>query len=141
MRKLFYNVLALIRHFGAEVKNLKKEQDLDALIQPIRKWLAANPKRNALVILSEPRATTHLVLATNTTGDDMVPDMGMIVGMEPQLNDVIGLILGMAMDIEPVTDQAPDWEDTIDYTASSSGRPDPSSSQSRSIVGPLSEDK
>jgi hypothetical protein len=28
------------------------------------------------------------------------------------------------MDIEPVKTNEPDWEDTIDFTASSSGRPD-----------------
>ncbi len=102
----------------------KSEEALNALIKPIRKWLTGDKHRNALVILSEPRAKTQLVLATNTTGEDMVPDMGMIVGMEPQLNDVMGLILGMAMDIEPVTEHEADWEDTIDYTASSSGRPE-----------------
>ena len=102
----------------------KKEQALNALIQPIRKWLAGNNKRNALVILSEPRAKTQLVLATNTTGNDMIPDMGMIVGMEPQLTDVHSLILDESMHIEPVESNEPDWEDTIDYTASSSGRPE-----------------
>lgn len=102
----------------------KKEQALNALIQPIRKWLAGNNKRNALVILSEPRAKTQLVLATNTTGKDMIPDIGMIVGMEPQLCDTLSLILDEAMYIEPVTPHEPDWEDTIDYTASSSGRPE-----------------
>lgn len=137
MKKLFYNVLAFIRMLKAEVKNMKKEQDLDALIQPIRKWLSENPKRNALVILSEPRAKTHLVLATNTTGEDMVPDMGMIVGMEPQLTDVLLMIHDFAMDIEPFQEPVTDWEDTIDYTASSSGRPDteddsPADSESKS---------
>lgn len=102
----------------------KKEQALNALIKPIRKWLAGNNKRNALVILSEPRGTHHLVLATNTTGNDMIPDMGMIVGMEPQLCDTLSLILDEAMYIEPVESNEPDWEDTIDYTASSSGRPE-----------------
>ena len=66
----------------------KKEEALNALVQPIRDWLKGNEKRNALVILSEPRAKAQLVLATNTTGNDMIPDMGMIVGMEPQLTDV-----------------------------------------------------
>ncbi len=47
----------------------KKEEALNALIQPIRDWLKTNDKRNALVILSEPRSTAHLVLATNTTGE------------------------------------------------------------------------
>ena len=102
----------------------KKEEALNALIKPIRKWLAGNNKRNALVILSEPRAKTQLVLATNTTGNDMIPDMGMIVGMEPQLTDVLLMIHDFAMDIEPVESNEPDWEDTIDYTASSSGRPE-----------------
>ena len=102
----------------------KKEEALNALIKPIRKWLAGNNKRNALVILSEPRAKTQLVLATNTTGKDMIPDIGMIVGMEPQLCDTLSLILDEAMYIEPVASNEPDWEDTIDYTASSSGRPE-----------------
>lgn len=102
----------------------KKEQALNALIKPIRKWLAGNNKRNALVILSEPRAKTQLVLATNTTGKDMIPDIGMIVGMEPQLCDTLSLILDESMHIEPVESNEPDWEDTIDYTASSSGRPE-----------------
>ena len=102
----------------------KKEEALNALIKPIRKWLAGNNKRNALVILSEPRAKTQLVLATNTTGKDMIPDIGMIVGMEPQLCDTLSLILDESMHIEPVESNEPDWEDTIDYTASSSGRPE-----------------
>lgn len=101
----------------------KCEEALNALIKPIRKWLKVNPKRNALVILSEPRGTTHLVLATNTTGNDMIPDMGMIVGMEPQLQDVLLMIHDFAMDIEPLQEPVTDWDDTIDYTASSSGRP------------------
>ena len=71
----------------------KKEQALNALIQPIRKWLAGNNKRNALVILS-------------------------------QLCDTLSLILDESMHIEPVETNEPDWEDTIDYTASSSGRPE-----------------
>ena len=103
----------------------KKEEALNALIKPIRKWLAGDKHRNALVILSEPRAKTQLVLATNTTGNDMIPDMGMIVGMEPQLTDVLLMIHDFAMDIEPLQEPVTDWEDTIDYTASSSGRPDP----------------
>ncbi len=102
----------------------KKEQALNALIKPIRKWLAGDKNRNALVILSEPRAKTQLVLATNTTGKDMIPDIGMIVGMEPQLCDTLSLILDESMHIEPVESNEPDWEDTIDYTASSSGRPE-----------------
>ena len=118
------------------------EKRLNNLIKPIRKWLAGNNKRNALVILSEPRAKTQLVLATNTTGNDMIPDMGMIVGMEPQLTDVLLMIHDFAMDIEPVTPHEPDWEDTIDFTASSSGRPDTEeyspaeNSYSRQAVGP-----
>ena len=103
----------------------KKEQALNALIQPIRNWLKGNNKRNALIILSEPRAKSHLVLATNTTGEDMIPDIGMIVGMEPQLCDTLSLILDEAMFIEPIKTNEPDWEDTIDFTASTSGRPDP----------------
>ena len=102
----------------------KNEEALNALIKPIRDWLKGNNKRNALVILSEPRAKTQLVLATNTTGKDMIPDIGMIVGMEPQLTDVLLMIHDFAMDIEPVTPHEPDWEDTIDYTASSTGRPE-----------------
>ena len=103
----------------------KSEEALNALIQPIRDWLKRNNKRNALVILSEPRAKTQLVLATNTTGEDMIPDIGMIVGMEPQLCDTLSLILDESMYIEPVESNEPDWEDTLDFTASSSGRPDP----------------
>ena len=102
----------------------KSEEALNALIKPIRKWLAGDKHRNALVILSEPRAKTQLVLATNTTGKDMIPDIGMIVGMEPQLCDTLSLILDESMHIEPVESNEPDWEDTIDYTASSSGRPE-----------------
>lgn len=101
----------------------KSEEALNALIKPIRNWLKGNNKRNALVILSEPRAKTHLVLATNTTGNDMIPDMGLIVGMEPQLTDVLLMIHDFAMDIEPLQEPVTDWEDTINYTASSSGRP------------------
>ena len=101
------------------------EKRLNNLIKPIRKWLAGDEHRNALVILSEPKASTHLVLATNTTGNDMIPDMGMIVGMEPQLTDVLLMIHDFAMDIEPLQEPEADWEDTIDFTASSSGRPDP----------------
>lgn len=157
MKKIFYNVLAFIRMIIADVKSVKKEQDLEALIKPIRKWLAGNEHRNALIILSEPRGTHHLVLATNTTGNDMIPDMGMIVGMEPQLQDVLLMIHDFAMDMEPLQEPVTDWEDTIDYTASSSGRPfdydeqndlapqsqhiTPLSSQPRSIIDPLSEDK
>ena len=103
----------------------KKEEALNALIKPIRKWLAGDQHRNALVILSEPRAKSHLVLATNTTGEDMIPDIGMIVGMEPQLCDTLSLILDEAIFIEPIKTNEPDWEDTIDFTASTSGRPDP----------------
>lgn len=99
--------------------NSKKEEALNELIKPIREWLSGDNKRNALVILSEPRATTQLVLATNTTGDDMIPDIGMIVGMEPQLTDVLLMIHDFAMDIEPLQEPVTDWEDTIDYTATS----------------------
>ena len=53
----------------------------------------------------------------------MIPDMGLIVGMEPQLTDVLSLIVGEAMEVKPMQDPPTDWEDTIDYTASSSGRP------------------
>ena len=101
----------------------QSEEALNALIKPIRKWLAGNKHRNALVILSEPKASTHLVLATNTTGNDMIPDMGLIVGMEPQLQDTLLLILDEASYITPVKTADPDWVDTIDYTASSDGRP------------------
>lgn len=100
------------------------EKRLNNLIKPIRKWLAGDEHRNALVILSEPKASTHLVLATNTTGNDMIPDMGLIVGMEPQLTDVLSLIVGEAMEVKPMQEPEADWEDTIDFTASSSGRPD-----------------
>ena len=127
------------------------EKRLNNLIKPIRKWLAGNNKRNALVILSEPRAKTQLVLATNTTGNDMIPDMGMIVGMEPQLTDVLLMIHDFAMDIEPLQEPVTDWEDTIDFTASSSGRPDPEddapadaeskSNHCRTILETLSGDK
>jgi hypothetical protein len=102
----------------------KKEEALNALIQPIRDWLKTNDKRNALVILSEPRGTAHLVLATNTTGEDMIPDMGLIVGMEPQLYDTLALIVDEATRIEPLKTEVPDWEDTLDFTASCSGRPE-----------------
>lgn len=131
----------------------KKEEALNALIKPIRKWLAGDEHRNALVILSEPKASTHLVLATSTTGNDMIPDMGLIVGMEPQLTDVLLMIHDFAMDMEPLQEPVADWEDTIDYTASSSGRPfdydeqndlasqsphsEPLSTQSRTIVEPF----
>lgn len=139
------------------ISDCRKQEELNDLIKPIRHWLKGNPKRNALIILSEPRGTHHLVLATNTTGNDMIPDMGMIVGMEPQLQDVLLMIHDFAMDIEPLQEPVTDWEDTIDYTASSSGRPfdydeqndlapksqhiTPLSSQSRTNLGPLSEDK
>lgn len=96
----------------------KKEEALNALIKPIRKWLAGDEHRNALVILSEPKASTHLVLATNTTGNDMIPDIGLIVGMEPQLTDVLSLIVGEAMEVKPMQEPEADWEDTIDFTAS-----------------------
>jgi len=128
----------------------KSEEALNALIQPIRDWLKGNNKRNALVILSEPRAKTQLVLATNTTGEDMIPDIGMVVGMEPQLTDVLLMIHDFAMDIEPLQEPVTDWEDTIDYTASSSGRPieddspaeaDPISNHCRTIPETLSGDK
>ena len=94
------------------------EKRLNNLIKPIRKWLAGNEHRNALVILSEPKASTHLVLATNTTENDMIPDMGLIVGMEPQLTDVLSLIVGEAMEVKPMQDPPTDWEDTINFTAS-----------------------
>lgn len=103
--------------------NAEKEERLNSLIQPIRDWLKENKKRNALVILSEPRAKTQLVLATNTTGKDMIPDIGMIVGMEPQLQDTLLLLLDEASYITPVKTAEPTREDTIDYTASSDGRP------------------
>lgn len=106
------------------MQKCNNEKRLNNLIKPIRKWLAGDEHRNALVILSEPKASTHLVLATNTTGNDMIPDMGLIVGMEPQLTDVLLMIHDFAMDIEPLQDPVTDWEDTIDYTASSSGRPE-----------------
>ena len=108
----------------------KCEEALNALIKPIRKWLKVNPKRNALVILSEPRGTTHLVLATNTTGNDMIPDMGLIVGMEPQLQDVLSLIVGEAMEVKPMQDPPTDWEDTINFTASCGDVPQPDSPDS-----------
>ena len=101
------------------------EKRLNNLIKPIRKWLAGDQHRNALIILTEPKASTHLVLATNTTGNDMIPDMGLIVGMEPQLTDVLSLIVGEAMEVKPMQEPEANWEDTIDFTASSSGRPDP----------------
>ena len=106
------------------MKNNKQEEALNALVQPIRNWLAGDEGRNALVILSEPRGTTHLALATNTTGGEMIPDIGLIVGMEPQLCDVLQLIVDEAMRIEPVEPTEPDWVDTIDYTATSTGRPE-----------------
>lgn len=95
------------------------EKRLNNLIKPIREWLAGNEHRNALVILSEPKATTHLVLATNTTGEEMIPDMGMIVGMEPQLCDTMQLIVDEAMGVTPAQPIEADWWDTIDYTATS----------------------
>ena len=106
------------------MKKLERERKLSELIKPIRKWLAGDEGRNALVILSEPRGTTHLALATNTTGGEMIPDIGLIVGMEPQLCDVLQLIVDEAMRIEPVEPTEPDWVDTIDYTATSTGRPE-----------------
>ena len=111
------------------MRESESKRKLNDLIMPIREWLAGNEHRNALVILSEPRGTTHLVLATNTTGNDMIPDMGMIVGMEPQLTDVLLMIHDIAMDMEPLQEPVTDWEDTIDYTASSSGRPEESVSR------------
>lgn len=108
------------------MKELINEQKLNDLIKPIRAWLGEKEGRNALVILSEPRGTTHLVLATNTTGEEMIPDMGLIVGMEPQLQDVLSLIVEEAMGVEAVEPAKPeeqDWVDTIDYTATSTGRP------------------
>ena len=132
------------------ISDCRKQEQLNDLIKPIRHWLKADSKRNALVILSEPRGTHHLVLATNTTGNDMIPDMGMIVGMEPQLTDVLLMIHDFAMDMEPLQEPETDWDDTIDYTASSSGRPfdydesthaEPTSTQSRTIPEPLSRDR
>ena len=80
----------------------------------------------------------------------MIPDIGMIVGMEPQLCDTLSLILDESMHIEPVESNEPDWEDTLDFTASSSGRPDPEddapadaeskSNHCRTIPETLSED-
>lgn len=99
--------------------NEEKEQKLNDLIKPIREWLAGNEHRNALVILSEPKATTHLVLATNTTGEEMIPDMGLIVGMEPQLCDTMQLIVDEALGVTPTQPVEVDWCDTIDYTATS----------------------
>ena len=101
------------------MKENKQEKALTALIKPIRKWLAGNEHRNALVILSEPKATTHLVLATNTTGEEMIPDMGLIIGMEPQLCDTMQLIVDEAMGVTPAQPVEADWWDTIDYTATS----------------------
>lgn len=129
IKKLIYLAKMLCKMVKRNVCDFRKEEKLEDLIKPIRKWLKGNPKRNALVILSEPRGTTHLVLATNTTGNDMIPDMGMIVGMEPQLTDVLLMIHDFAMDIEPLQEPVTDWEDTIDYTASSSGRPEESVSR------------
>ena len=100
-------------------KQVKNEQKLNDLIKPIREWLAGNEQRNALVILSEPKATTHLVLATNTTGEEMIPDMGLIIGMEPQLCDTMQLIVDEAMGVTPAQPIEADWWDTIDYTATS----------------------
>ena len=95
------------------------EKRLNNLIKPIREWLAGNEHRNALVILSEPKATTHLVLATNTTGEEMIPDMGLIIGMEPQLCDTMQLIVDEAMGVTLAQPVEADWWDTIDYTATS----------------------
>ena len=96
----------------------KKEKALEALTKPIRKWLQGNEKRNALVILSEPHAEHHLVLATNTTGEEMIPDMGLIIGMEPQLCDTMQLIVDEAMGVEPAQPVETDWRDTIHFTSS-----------------------
>ena len=101
------------------MKELESERKLNDLIMPIREWLAGNEHRNALVILSEPKATTHLVLATNTTGEEMIPDMGLIIGMEPQLCDTMQLIVDEALGVTPAQPVEPDWWDTIDYTATS----------------------
>ena len=125
------------------------EKRLNNLIKPIRKWLAGNEHRNALVILSEPRAKTQLVLATNTTGNDMIPDIGLIVGMEPQLADVLSLIVGEAMEVKPMQEPEADWEDTIDFTASCGDVPqsdtpagaEPISNHCRTIPETLSGDK
>ena len=99
--------------------NEEKEQKLNDLIKPIREWLVGNEHRNALVILSEPKATTHLVLATNTTGEEMIPDMGLIIGMEPQLCDTMQLIVDEALGVTPAQPVEPAWWATIDYTATS----------------------
>ena len=112
------------------ISNCRKQEELNDLIKPIRHWLKGDPKRNALIILSEPRGTHHLVLATNTTGNDMIPDMGMIVGMEPQLTDVLSLIVGEAMEVKPMQDPPTDWEDTINFTASCGDVPQPDSPDS-----------
>ena len=122
IKKLIFLAKMICKTVRCSISDIRKEENLEDLIKPIRKWLKGNPKRNALIILSEPRGTHHLVLATNTTGNDMIPDMGMIVGMEPQLQDVLLMIHDFAMDIEPLQEPVTDWEDTIDYTASSSGR-------------------
>ena len=115
------------------------EKRLNNLIKPIRKWLAGDQHRNALIILTEPKASTHLVLATKTTGNDMIPDMGLIVGMEPQLTDVLSLIVGEAMEVKPMQEPEADWEDTIDFTASCGDVPQSDSpaenSYSRQAVG------
>ena len=129
IKKLIFLAKMICKTVRCSISDIRKEENLEDLIKPIRKWLKGNPKRNALIILSEPRGTHHLVLATNTTGNDMIPDMGMIVGMEPQLQDVLLMIHDFAMDIEPLQEPVTDWEDTIDYTASSSGRPEESVSR------------
>ena len=97
--------------------NSKNEEALNELIKPIREWLAGNEHRNALVILSEPKAEMHLVLVTNTTSDEMFADMGMIVGMEPQLSDTFLLVHEEAMGVKPITPHEANWVDTIDYMA------------------------
>ncbi len=93
------------------------EKRLNDVVKPIRKWLAGDEHRNALVILSEPKASTHLVLATNTTGNEMIPDIGLIVGMEPQLTVVMTLILGEALGVKPLQEMEMEKRDTINYTA------------------------
>ena len=123
-----------------------REKRLNRLIKPIRKWLAGNQHRNALVILSEPDASTHLVLATNTTGDEMIPDMALIVGMEAQLTDVMALIVEEAINVKPLQAPPADWADTISFTASCGGFPPTASpadagsisNHSRAIPEPLS---
>ena len=105
------------------------EKRLNNLIKPIRKWLAGDQHRNALVILSESKASTHLVLATNTTGEEMIQDMGLIVGMEAQLTDVMTLIVDEAIEVKPMQEPPADWYDTINFTATCADVPEESVSR------------